>query len=318
MDTGEHGNSPPSDSQQSSLTIELSALTAAALRTRLQERNLPATGNKATLIERLTQSSNDNPATQRERSTTATHETPSGENPPGDNSSDTPHTTATIPTNIPASLLAQLATYLQPAPEAHQRRTTPGAGHAFTDDQLSDASELQHNARQELPAAITGVLPPPQVNPQYAINPAVTVQGTNPIAPPSVVVTHRSSLPPVTPRILEKIRKGEYIDFSTLTTKSMFGASEPTSQTSFTLELTPSGDSFAIQPTGSHKRVTSFPAWLESWNIYLAIMVDHDPAKASELIAYQAIITSASRQYPLHAWLNYDTQFRITAASVVL
>ena len=97
------------------------------------------------------------------------------------------------------------------------------------------------------------VLPPPQVNPQYAINPAVTVQGTNPTAPPSVVVTHRSSLPPVTPRILEKIREGKYIDFSTLTTKSMFGASEPTSQTSFTLEFTPSGDLFAIQPTGSHK-----------------------------------------------------------------
>ena len=44
-------------------------------------------------------------------------------------------------------------------------------------------------------------------------------------------------------------------------------------------------------------------------------MVDHNPAKAPELIAYQAIITSASRQYPLHAWLNYDTQFCITAAS---
>ena len=44
-------------------------------------------------------------------------------------------------------------------------------------------------------------------------------------------------------------------------------------------------------------------------------MVDHNPSKASELIAYHAIITLASRQYPLHAWLNYDTQFCITAAS---
>jgi len=44
-------------------------------------------------------------------------------------------------------------------------------------------------------------------------------------------------------------------------------------------------------------------------------MVDHNPAKASQLIAYQAIITSPCRQYPLHAWLNYDTQFCITAAS---
>ena len=131
-----------------------------------------------------------------------------------------------------------------------------------------------------------------------------------------MVVTHRSSLPPVTPRILEKIRKGEYINLAhSPQSQCLAHQSIRTSQASFTLELTPSGDSFAIQRTGSHKRVTSFPAWLESWNIYLAIMVDHNPAKAPELIAYQAIITSASRQYPLHAWLNYDTQFRITAAS---
>ena len=43
-------------------------------------------------------------------------------------------------------------------------------------------------------------------------------------------------------------------------------------------------------------------------------MVYHNPAKSSELIAHQAIITSAGKQYPLHAWLNYDTQFCITAA----
>jgi len=59
----------------------------------------------------------------------------------------------------------------------------------------------------------------------------------------------------------------------------------------------------------------SFPALLEVWNIFLAIMVDHNPAKASQLIAYQAIITSASRQYPLHAWLNCDTHFRIREGS---
>ena len=59
-------------------------------------------------------------------------------------------------------------------------------------------------------------------------------------------------------------RQGEYIDFATLTTKATFGASELASQTSLhcTLELAPSGDSFAIQPTSSHKRILSFPAWL--------------------------------------------------------
>jgi len=54
----------------SSLTIELSALTAAALRIRLRELNLPASGNKAALIERLEQSTSpDDPGTQCEQPT---------------------------------------------------------------------------------------------------------------------------------------------------------------------------------------------------------------------------------------------------------
>ena len=309
-DTGVSSNQPP-------LTLELSSLTVAALRTRLREKNLPINGNKVALIERLTQqppqhliqqSPSDNATTVCADS--APHETTSEDI---NTSGDTQHAAAINSTTIPANLLAQLATYLQQTPESHQVRATPAAGQVS--DQLSEASELQHCVRRELPAAITDIPPPPQLSSQHMINPPVTVQGTNFTVSPMATGIYRPSLPPVTPRILEKIRKGEYIDFSTLTTKAMFGAPEPTSQTSFTLELAPSGDSFAIQPTSSHKRITSFPAWLECWNIYLAIMVDHNPSKARELIAYQAIITSASRQYPLHAWLNYDTQFRITAAS---
>ena len=270
---------------------------------------------KAALIERLTQqppqhliqqSPSDNAATVSADS--APHKVNS-ENVNA--SGDMQHAAAINSTTIPANLLAQLATYLQRTPESHQVRATPAAGQAS--DQLSEASELQHCVRRELPAAITDIPPPPQLSSQHMINPTVTVQGANFTVSPTATGIHRASLPPVTPRILEKIRKGEFIDFSALTTKAMFGAPEPTSQTSFTLELTPSGDSFAIQPTSSHKRIISFPAWLECWNIYLAIMVDHNPSKAPELIAYQAIITSASRQYPLHAWLNYDTRFCIRA-----
>jgi len=66
------GNTPtpstPSPSTPSSLTIELSALTAAALRTRLRKCNLPASGNKAALIECLEQlTSLDDPGTQHEQ-----------------------------------------------------------------------------------------------------------------------------------------------------------------------------------------------------------------------------------------------------------
>jgi len=85
--------------------------------------------------------------------------------------------------------------------------------------------------------------------------PAVTVQD---VALPTDVATHKPSLPPVTPCILDKIRKGEHIDFGTLTTRAMFGTPEPTTQTSLTLKLTPSGDSFAIQPTNGTNELHHF------------------------------------------------------------
>lgn len=134
------------------------------------------------------------------------------------------------------------------------------------EDQLSEVSNLPGN-RQELPPAIANIPLPSQLIPWQTITPPViTIHGTNPPTWPPESTLHRTPLPPVTPRTLDKIRKGEYIDFSTLTTKAMFGTPEP--QTSFTLEENPSGDSFAIQPTSNHKRINSFPAWLEAWNFF--------------------------------------------------
>ena len=54
---------------------------------------------------------------------------------------------------------------------------------------------------------------------------------------------------------------------------------------------------------------------MEAWKVYLTILIDHSPAQAPQLVAYQKIITSVSDQYPLAAWLNYDTQFRTLAVS---
>ena len=70
-------------------------------------------------------------------------------------------------------------------------------------------------------------------------------------------------------------------------------------------------------PSASIKfeKITSFASWMEAWNIYLSIVIDHTPARAAEFVAYQHIITSASIQYPTAAWLNYDVQFRTLAAS---
>ena len=124
------------------------------------------------------------------------------------------------------------------------------------------------------------------------------------------------SLPPVPPRIRDRIVRGEFVDFASLLPKAMFsGGSEPETHRSLTVQLASSGDDILIQPVSNSKKITSFPSWMEAWNIYLSIVIDHTPARAAEFIVYQCIITSASIQYPTAAWLNYDVQFRTLAAS---
>ena len=65
----------------------------------------------------------------------------------------------------------------------------------------------------------------------------------------------------------------------------------------------------------ANRKITSFATWMEAWNVYLAVRVSIQPSCASQLIAYQRIITSANPQHPLHTWLSYDMRFRTKAAN---
>lgn len=95
----------------------------------------------------------------------------------------------------------------------------------------------------------------------------------------------------------------------------MFGAPESQSQT-LTLELNPSGDNYSIKsPTPTGNKISSFAAWMEAWNVYLAVRISLNPACAPHLVAYQRIITSANSKHPLHAWVSYDIKFRTKAAN---
>ena len=134
--------------------------------------------------------------------------------------------------------------------------------------------------------------------------------------PTSVANPTDQLLPPVPLRIREWIIKGEYIDFAMLLLKAMFsGGSEPDCSTSFTVQLPNSTGDFSVRQTPKAKKITSFSSWMEAWNIFLAVWIDHMPSKAPSLVAYQHIITSANNLYPLESWLDSDVQFRTLAAS---
>ena len=164
--------------------------------------------------------------------------------------------------------------------------------------------------------------PPLIVPPATAttINPRVSITA-NPLtntteSPLNTTLSPPVSLPAVPSRLREKIISGEFIDFTSLLSKTMFSgtqASEPPRL--ITVQLNPEKDDFSVRPTPPPRKFFSFSTWMEAWNTYLAILIDHAPARTPQLVAYQRIITSASNHYPLAAWLNYDIRFRTLAAS---
>ena len=129
--------------------------------------------------------------------------------------------------------------------------------------------------------------------------------------PPNIGITQANSpdpvlsqsLPPVPVTLQQRILRGEYIDFNTLLPVVMFSVATST----------PSPN--ASRSTIQSPRVASFSNWLDAWNIYIAMVVAHNPAQASELLGYQRLIHSASKHFSTSAWLKYDAQFHTLAAS---
>ena len=88
--------------------------------------------------------------------------------------------------------------------------------------------------------------------------------------PTSLTTSTDQLLPPVPPRIRERIIKGEYIDFTTLLPKTMFSSgSELDSSTSFTIQLPHNNDNLSVYPSAKTRKTTSFSYQMKAWNVTL-------------------------------------------------
>ena len=317
------------------LKPQLTAMTVVALKLHLKHFKLSTTGKKSVLVDWLLSHLHANSTTALQATVTSNSQQNASRNsqqnasrqdrpfntrvdaeplqnaPPHRDGDTDPqqnaphHADGDVPA-LPEQLLDQLTTILQQATNS----TGGGATHSGTpqpdateDDCLSDAS-LQVQSNPPLPTTVLPTSSSTQVNPA----------GVSTLLPiPSLL---QSTLPPIPARIQEKITKGEYIDFTALSSKSTFGAPEFQSQT-LTLQLSSAGDCYSIRsPTATaNKKITSFAVQMEAWNVYLAVCVSINPSCAPHLISYQWIITLANSQHPLQAWLSYDMRFRTKAAN---
>ena len=108
------------------------------------------------------------------------------------------------------------------------------------------------------------------------------------------------TLPPMSAQICQKIKQGEFIDFSVLLHKATFpdAAADPL----------PSAQQ-------SIKKISSFVMSIQVWNLYLSVILSHNPANVLEMIPYQRLICSAATLLPAQNWLQYDAKFRTLAAA---
>ena len=263
-----HGRDQATEALLSATVEELRALTVRTLRQHLAAHNLPSSGTKAILAYRLYN---------------AIH----GESLPAENPTSSPVTasstsyTITQPTeaaNLESFTPTQILAMLQLLSQALQTRVSQPQTNATSSQSLENTPPIFSTAQQHSRALTTQSL----IDPSISLHPNddalstassmlqnAGVTQTDPLGP-----VLSQSLPPVPVALRQRILKGEYIDFSTLLPEVMFSVATSTPS--------PNAGRF----TGQSPRITSFSTWLDAWNIYIAIVVAHNPSRASELLGY--------------------------------
>ena len=122
-----------------------------------------------------------------------------------------------------------------------------------------------------------------------------------------------SSMPAVPKAVMEKIRKGDYVNFDDLLPNFT-----PVTEDEFSFRLVPgSGSSVSLVPRNQAKpKVSNFASWMVAFSNFLRIYTAYFPHRVTELVRYQSYIVDFANQFSFTAWLNYDRNFRYRLAQV--
>ena len=129
---------------------------------------------------------------------------------------------------------------------------------------------------------------------------------------PSVLVA--DGIPPIPSKVLEKIRRWEYIDLASLLTDDTPGDSFTTVVVNGqTLVVSPSAN-----PSKKRKIALDIQSWSQAYSMYAAALISADSTSKSEsagLLAHIFSVLQLAKDLGGSQWLHYDKSFREWAAA---
>ena len=117
--------------------------------------------------------------------------------------------------------------------------------------------------------------------------------------PPTTSNHMGPALPPIPPKLIEKIKSGTFIEMTNLLPEHLGPV---------TME-----DEGKLKQ--KHKQITSITEWLKSFAVYdVAVIANKQPKRIPDLMEYQILILEAYTEYKNDCWLSYDQKFHQRAA----
>ena len=115
-------------------------------------------------------------------------------------------------------------------------------------------------------------------------------------------------MPAIPRRIADKIRRGQYVDFTSLPPASGMSR-QPPAQLDGGLVVIKAED--LIRAKGL---IPDVEVWLQCYFMWMAVAVKEEPSRTQELPSYAFRIVKCSKSFRWPAWVLYDQEFRQSRA----
>ena len=124
----------------------------------------------------------------------------------------------------------------------------------------------------------------------------------------SSMIPTGEGLPALPKKWVDKILAGEFIDLADL---------PPAKGKVKAIPNTTDGQIVVVQAADlmeHRKLIPDFATWVQCFNIYAAVILSKEPARAKNLLAYVSLIAKCSLKFEWPSWAVYDLNFRQDAA----